>query len=262
MSAATVLDFGIDLVRISSTNYEQARGNSGKVAFLFVAIAPRTWSRARHRNTAGPPPVRAGEWLWGFPWNDVETKNQVEEDYASVRFGMRVAHELAEHNQAASIVIGALEQFGPASRGMLASIWNLPEIRGWARKARFWRIAVHQCEPGPAKTPKPTAFLINHAFSLAHAKRGWPIFKCSQGSISYAGPLANRCDCVDKRRHESYTRPQARQALLTFSTVTFWVGWACSAAATTEKAAHARKPKSKLRLTAFVVDAMTVSLFN
>jgi len=44
--------------------------------------------------------------------------------------------------------------------------------------------------------------------------------------------------------------------------VTFWVGWACSAAATTEKAAHARKPKSKLRLTAFVVDAMTVSLFN
>jgi hypothetical protein len=50
--------------------------------------------------------------------------------------------------------------------------------------------------------------------------------------------------------------------LLTFSTVTIWVGWACSAAATTEKAAHARKPKSKLRLTAFVVDAMTVSLFN
>ena len=50
--------------------------------------------------------------------------------------------------------------------------------------------------------------------------------------------------------------------LLTLSTVTIWVGWVGSAATAMGKAALITRTKSMLRLTAFLVGAMTGSLLN
>ena len=138
----------------------------------------------------------ASDWPWGLPWNDAAATRQVEDDNTSIRFSMRVAHELAKANQAASVMIGAPEQLGTAPRGTPASFWNLPEIRAWARKARFWRLAVYQCELGPSETPKPTAFLINHPLPLPQACRGWPTFEDDHSAARYTGPLATRYNCT------------------------------------------------------------------
>ncbi len=178
---------------------------AGPVHAILAAPDYRTWARGRHGSVTGPPFLRNATFPWGLPWLTGAARHELERTNQELRDTLGTLHTLSLRHPTAQAVLLFPECFGPAAQGHPASIWLLPELRQWARKAGWIRSAVFQCELDVEKHRYPCGLLSSEVIDSTRAHRGWPRFRPHDGK--YVGPLPPECAC--SRTHAPPTGPSS-----------------------------------------------------
>ena len=180
------------------------RISSGEFHAIICTPPCSTWTRVRMANMRGPPPLRSGEYPWGFPWVSNRHRHQLELGNELVRFAIRVWEAAATKCRAQDGV--EIFVFGehPEDLGMVvreedrlflrpASIWQLSELRKLIfPSSKLNTVAINQCCWG-APWRKPTRLISTSQVVLSWGSNSWPVFD-SEGF--YQGPLEkDACQC-------------------------------------------------------------------
>ncbi len=197
---------------------------SGPVHAILATADYRTWARGRHGSTAGPPYLRNTTFPWGLPWITGPARDELERANQKVRDTLGLLHTLSSQHPSAQAVFLFPECFGPAEQGHPASIWLLPELRQWARRAGWVRSAVFQCEMDVEQHRYPCGLLSSEVIDSARAHRGWPQFRAHDGK--YLGPLPPECACG--RAHEPPLRSSGGSSTNTSPIRPGLLRWLCS----------------------------------
>ncbi len=166
-----------------------------------------TWARSRHLRPLGPKPLRDEAWPWGFPWLPSEARRQVDEANDELRWMFGVMVEALRRHPEVRLMLIHPEFFGAADRGTAASVWNMPEVREWARREGLVRAAAHQCHFGSTAYRNPVGILSSHSLNSKLFSRGWPII--NPHTKKYVGPLPIRCRC-GRGKHQTDALREAR----------------------------------------------------
>lgn len=166
-----------------------------------------TWARARHGHPRGPQPLRDRQWPWGLPWLSPTDRDIVEHANGELRYIMTVITEALRRSPETFIMLLHPEQLGPAQRGTPASIWDLPELRVWARRAGMMRAATFQCRFESTDFRMPTGILVSHRLNSKLFNLGWPWLH--HHAPHYRGPLPSFCAC-GRPAHRSRQSPKGR----------------------------------------------------
>ncbi len=158
-----------------------------------------TWSRARYMNKSGPPILRSAQWPWGLPHTSGGHREIIEAENDSLRHCLLTIEKALSVNPDATVLFLAPEDRGASPLGRPASIWQLKELREWARRRELRRGAAYQCEIGASSTPRPLGILMHRIESgdvqrRSPIKRGWPRFSPKPDG-HYVGPMSRTCAC-------------------------------------------------------------------
>ena len=184
-------------IQFSFLSDESFLASSGQVDGFLGVSSNATWARARHRSASGPSAVRSAQWPWGFPWLGDRQREAVEaanDQLREILFEFNRCH-LTSPN--ARTLYLHPEDLGRADKGILASPWQLDEVRRWSRKLGLLRLACYQCELAalqqdvPLQHRHPIGLLTNAPLGMHPWKQGWPIHNDNR----YLGPLFNHCAC-------------------------------------------------------------------
>ncbi len=166
---------------------------------LVMAPPMTTWTRARHRTRDGPQALRDLRWPWGLPSVKGADRAKVETENAALRDGLKTIDDAVNLNPWLTFALLAPEDRGSLGEAQPASIWQLKELRRWARLRELRRGAVNQCELGMSPTPRPLGVLMHSLEAGGSHKHeplraGWPRFSPAPGR-HYLGPLPRACKC-------------------------------------------------------------------
>ncbi len=170
-----------------------------RIHALIAAPLTSTWTRARHQQTSGPQALRSAQWPWGRPEVVGEHRAKLERDNESLRQCIKSIDIASNLNPLLTFMLIAPEDRGATATGRPGSIWQLREIKTWAKRREFRRGAVNQCEMGTSATVRPTGVLM-HPLSAGNIPRGspfragWPRHSPPPG-YHYVKPLPRRCRC-------------------------------------------------------------------
>ena len=145
---------------LSVTDFQDAiiaRISSGEFHAILCTPPCSTWARVRMANMRGPPPLRSGDYPWGFPWVSNRNKHQLDLGNELVRFALRVWAAAATKCKTQDGI--EIFVFGehPEDLGMVrreedrlllrpASIWQLPELRSLiSPSSKLQTVAINQC---------------------------------------------------------------------------------------------------------------------
>ena len=154
-----------------------------------------TWSRLRHADTAGQPPLRTRAFPLGL-------KHLAPPDHQKVRTDNKILEALswcAEQTLLSNTTrlfmmfpedLGGLSQEGPTS------IWDLREFRSLHGVNEACRGAGFMCQLGQAEFRRPVGILTNIANLFGKLYKGWPCLIGNKEDLHYRGPLPNHCPCV------------------------------------------------------------------
>ncbi len=199
---------------------------SGDVHIVIGAVATRTWSRARHVTPKGPPPLRSADWPWGFPWLSSSHRAVVEEANSQLTYVLHALSTTCLSHPAARIIFLHPEDLGAAELGRPASAWQLPAVRDLARRHGLLRLALYQCEFGPALRPGPMGMLTSEPLRDKRLAKGWPRFQ-NGGGHQYAGPLTARCNCHSGHQLRSTMSTDELQAARDGTLQSHFANWLC-----------------------------------
>ncbi len=177
------------------------RMHAAEILIDALVIAPpmTTWTRARHLTREGPQALRDLRWPWGLPSVKGADRDKVEDENAALRDGLKMIDDAISLNPSLTFALLAPEDRGALGKAQPASIWQLRELRRWARRRDLRRGAVNQCELGMSPTPRPLGVLL-HSFEAGGSYKheplhpGWPRFSPAPGR-HYIGPLPRKCRC-------------------------------------------------------------------
>ncbi len=175
---------------------------------LIVAPPSSTWSRSRHAAHDGPQALRSSSWPWGLPDIAGTNRDQVEAENDALRFQLKLIESGLRRYDKMTFALIAPEDRGAGKVGHPGSLWQLPELRRWARRRELVRGAVNQCEIGSSPTARPTGVLLHPLSSGTPPKNtslrsGWPRLSPPPGR-HYLGPLPRKCRC-GSNHDESFT---------------------------------------------------------
>ena len=192
---------------LSVTDFQDAiiaKISSGEYHAILCTPPCSTWTRVRMANMRGPPPLRSGEYPWGFPWVSNRHKHQLELGNELVRFAIRVWAAAANRCKTQDGIDVFVFGEHPEDLGMVrreedrlllrpASIWQLSELRSLiSPSSRLQTVAINQCCWG-APWRKPTRLISTSQVVLSWGPTSWPIFD-SEGF--YQGRLEkDACQC-------------------------------------------------------------------
>jgi hypothetical protein len=195
----------------------------------ILAVPPTaTWARARHLAADGPQELRNVHWPWGMPQLSGRNRERVEAENSALRDCIRSLDTAARGNDLLTMAMLFPEDRGAGANGEPASIWQLQELRDWARRLDLRRGAFNQCEVGTASTPRPLGLLFHPERAGDPPKgsplrAGWPQFSPQPGH-HYLGPLPRRCRCG--RRHGKFSHHHVQQAnIFASGAAAQWVAW-------------------------------------
>ncbi len=177
-----------------------ARMPEGSPVAVIGVPSNTTWARARHARPTGPQPLRDQRWPWGFPWLSPADRDIVDQANDELRHIMTVVTEAQRRSPQTFITLLHPEQLGPAQRGTPASIWDLPELRTWARQTGMLRAATYQCRFQPTDFRMPLGLLVSHRLDSKLFNHGWPRIQAQVPH--YQGPLPPFCAC-GRQAHRS-----------------------------------------------------------
>ncbi len=184
-----------------------ARMPEGSPTAIIGVPSNTTWSRARHGRPQGPQPLRDQQWPWGFPWLSPTDREVVDQANAEFRYIMTVITEALRRSPETLAMLLHPEQLGAAQRGTPASIWDLPELRVWAKQVGMLRAATFQCRFQPTDFRSPTGILVSHQLNSKLFNPGWPSVRTR--APHYQGPLPHSCAC-GRRAHRARTISKGR----------------------------------------------------
>ncbi len=170
-----------------------------RIDALMMVPPTATWTRVRHLTREGPQALRDRRWPWGLPSVQGADRDKVEAENAALRDGLKMIDGAININSAVTFALLAPEDRGALGTAQPASIWQLRELRRWARRRDLRRGAVNQCELGASPTPRPLGFLLHSSEAGGSYKQkplhpGWPRFSPAPGR-HYIGPLPRKCRC-------------------------------------------------------------------
>ena len=175
------------------------------VYHLVIASPPcETFSRARHSNRRGPPPVRSREYPRGVPWLAKRWRQQVEAANALVTFSAQVMAAAATANVRGHWVRALLEHpedLGLTNDQVPASIFQWPIIKDLVNTSKYETFAFWQCH-FKAEFAKPTRLISNIADLSCAGFTGWPI---SPRALPTRG--RSRTHAVTRRTRRSSASP-------------------------------------------------------
>ena len=152
--------------------------------YMVVASPPcSSFSRARYSGRPGPPALRSGEWLRGFP--RLQGPNERKVMTANLLIDFVVALSEAQAVSGGLALVEHPEDLGSRRLGDPGSIWRWPSVRALEEKAGLQTGALMQSDWGRSYA-KPTRFMYNLAGFEALVKNGWPDLD-REGR--YQGPL-------------------------------------------------------------------------
>eukprot|EP00438_Fugacium_kawagutii_P023532 Skav200887 [mRNA] locus=scaffold1581:40043:56652:+ [translate_table: standard] len=193
-----------DLTSVELRESLLKRVRQGEFHAVLCTPPCSTWSRVRCANMRGPPPLRAKDHVWGFPWLTGRLARDAELGSLLVRFAIDVWTAVAqcpvskdgfmvflfgEHPEDLGLVIR--EEDG--LRMVPASIWQLFQVRSLTNtsEGRIRTVAINQCCWG---TPwrKPARLLSSSSVIWKWGPTEWPSF---DDMGRYEGPLSKTCAC-------------------------------------------------------------------
>jgi hypothetical protein len=160
---------------------------------VVIATPPcGTFSRARHANKAGPPPIRSRLYPFGYPWLFGRHKHDAEQANEFVRQTFEICVEA--FTVGSGFLFEHPEDLGKTQDGQSpASIFNLPDFFKLMSLTRALTIAFHQC-PWGAESSKPTRMVLTLDAEDPRCQnklyQGLPKF--SKAGV-YLGPLPRHC---------------------------------------------------------------------
>ncbi len=176
---------------------------------MAVLMSPPcgTWSRAPWANVFGPRPLRSAGHPWGFPWLEGDRLRKVSASNSMIQLCIDVLIIIQSGNFAIAFLLEHPEDlgkvfrykqksraawFGKVSEAVRpASIWQLSELKAFARHNSVFTRAFHQYR-FEAESPKPTRILTSLASWKSVGFDQWP--QLDQQGL-YQGPLPKQCTC-------------------------------------------------------------------
>ncbi len=176
---------------------------------LMVVPPNATWARGRHHRPLGPKPLRNTQWPWGLPWLSPSERQIVDGANAELRQLINLIVVVLQQAPGTFVLLLHPEQLGPMPRGDPSSIWDLPELRKWARQTGMMRSATYQCRFQRTEYRCPIGVLSSHCLNSKWFDHGWP--SIATHAPHYQGPLPRHCAC-GRKAHRPLNAPGMRIA--------------------------------------------------
>ena len=159
---------------------------------VVISTPPcNTFSRARHSNHFGPPPIRSFAHPKGFPWLSRANFDHAQAGNLAVDRTWEIFQFAVDSG---AWFLGAHpEDLGATPNGRPASIWQDARFYDLLVEHGVHTFALYQCEFG-FPTPKPTRFITNLVDWGDRIFSGPPRFSLDG---LYQGPLPKRCPHVN-----------------------------------------------------------------
>ena len=197
---------------------------SGYFDMIHIVPSAATWSRSRHSQHSGQPPLRSRSSPLGL--SSLSPAETVKINMANR--ALEVAAWVAEQSlQCPSKLIGLNiifpEDLGGHCVHGPSSIWVLREFRflEGVRDAR--RAAAYMCQFTRSEYKRPTGILSNCTSLRPLLFPGWPKLHCVQDSLKYRGPLPLSCSCG--REHSPLIGLADDSSFLTTASTGFGAGF-------------------------------------
>ena len=206
-----------DLSRPELASYWLGRVRNAEFDVVIASPPCNTFSRARHANRRGPPPLRDRVHPRGLPSLTTAQRDQcvVADQLVDFAWSLLEAAVQAVHDPSwrrSRCLLEHPEDLGEARLGCPASIWSPPQTILDSHGVAVPRWAIFQCR-FDANLPyiKPTGLLSDCPGLEDHAWQGWPSFQAGtvfkrHSDFVYAGPLPGQGFGCGHRSHTSLIR--------------------------------------------------------
>ena len=137
---------------------------------------------------------------WGFPNQRRAQQQRADSGNEFVHFSIRAIQQAqiaTRQGRPTRCILEHPEDLGRMSKGVPASIWQLPQIRKAFGSTPFVTVAGHQCQFPGVDRKKPTRLLSDILAIADFGKAGWPQFD-TRGY--YVGPLPMHCGTITASR--------------------------------------------------------------
>ena len=166
--------------------------------FDMIHIVPSasTWSRSRHSEHSGQPPLRSRSSPLGLPSLSPGETDQINRANRALEVAVWVAEQSLQcPSKFVGLNIIFPEDLGGHCEHGPSSMWVLREFRflEGIREAR--RAAAYMCQFTRSEYERPTGILSNCTFLRPLLFLGWPNLVEVQNNLTYRGPLPLSCSC-------------------------------------------------------------------
>ena len=168
-----------DLMDIESQQAWLDRVEKGELFMTILSPPCGTWSRANYSSKPGPQPCRSKRYPWGFPHAKARVKARAQAGNAFVHFSIRAilaAQSCKRKGLMTRCLVEHPEDLGATGRGILASIWQLHELRTAFGEYDAKSVAVHQCQFADCYGRKPTRLFSDLSRVGDFGWCAWPTF--------------------------------------------------------------------------------------
>ena len=165
--------------------------------FDLVCLLPSaaTWSRVRHSESSGQPPLRTRAFPLGLSSLAPLALQKVRTDNLIIE-AISCCAEQTLLSQKSKLFLMFPEDLGGHSQEGPTSIWALREFQSLHGINDACRGAGFPCQLGHAKFRRPVGVLTNIASLFDKLYRGWPLLSQCDNDLKYRGSLPNHCPCV------------------------------------------------------------------
>ena len=169
---------------------------SGYFDMVHIVPSASTWSRSRHSQHSGQPPLRSKSSPLGLPSLSPDETQKINKANRALEVAVWVAEQSL---QCPSKFIGLNiifpEDLGGHCEHGPSSMWVLRELRflEGVRDAR--RAAAYMCQFTRSEYKRPIGIFSNCTSLRPLLFSGWPNFIEAQNSLKYRGPLPLSCSC-------------------------------------------------------------------
>ena len=197
----------VDATALSLNMVKQWSAPAKEILFAFqqqrfdlvvIALPSKGMSRKMFANKLGPSPLRSKSYPYGNPWLSQHTKrvNDAVTIEAAFMLALALATLAQDHT---ALALFAAEERGKAFYGR--SWWQTEEVRlvselGATRGALYSCEVVQRWTKQVRDKPGSLDIMTNFCLQCTEFHEGWP--QLSEASLSYVGPLPDRCKCGGK----------------------------------------------------------------
>ena len=171
--------------------------------FDLVCLLPSasTWSRLRHSDAAGQPPLRTRAFPLGLSNLAPPSLQKIRSDNRILESISWCAEQTLLCSKPTSLFVVFPEDLGGHSRDGPTSVWSLREFQVLQGQSETCRGAGFLCQLGQADFRRPMGVLTNIARLFGKLHKGWPRLISHKEDLLYKGPLPNHCPCVPQHQN-------------------------------------------------------------